>query len=343
MNAYDRQNPLRVSSSLLAGLDMVEKHLSIDLKPSLQKVGLEYKVIENSDGYVHFHQFVDFLNEASTRFNGAPIGFLLAKKQGIRNFGQLTLLVKSAPTIGRGIALAMEHGLLYSEQSAWDLEVSNGYASMNRRDRVVYSGSLIQLHEYAITSTYSALRDLAGKNWRASSISFSHSKPSSIELYSRFFEATLHFDQTVNAIVFPEQDLDRKIPTADPQLLKIVQSHLNSLLIAVKSSHSVSAKVELHIRRTLGVNNCNLDSVSELLGHTPRSLQRALKKENSSFRQLLNDVRISVAQHYLRDSNMSLTELADLLGYRNVSAFSRAFKTCTNYAPHDWRNLNTLG
>ena len=69
-----------------------------------------------------------------------------------------------------------------------------------------------------------------------------------------------------------------------------------------------------------------------------RTLQRTLAKHEVNFTQLLSEIRMEVAEQYLQDSTISLAELSGLLGYRNRSAFSRAFKRSHGESPEQWRN-----
>jgi AraC-like DNA-binding protein len=70
----------------------------------------------------------------------------------------------------------------------------------------------------------------------------------------------------------------------------------------------------------------------------PRTLQRALAKHEVNFTQLLSKTRMEVAEQYLQDSTIPLEELSGILGYRNRSAFSRAFKRSHGESPEQWRN-----
>ena len=72
----------------------------------------------------------------------------------------------------------------------------------------------------------------------------------------------------------------------------------------------------------------------------PRTLQRELRRSGYLFKQLLTDTRVELARTYLRESDLPLYEIAELLGYRNESAFSRAFKTQFGLSPLKWRKAN---
>jgi len=67
------------------------------------------------------------------------------------------------------------------------------------------------------------------------------------------------------------------------------------------------------------------------------SLQRALSEQDVTFKQLLLELRMEVAEHYLQSSALALSDLTEMLGYRNLSAFSRAFKHSHGESPEQWK------
>ena len=74
-------------------------------------------------------------------------------------------------------------------------------------------------------------------------------------------------------------------------------------------------------------------SVAAEMYTTPRNLHRKLHKEDTSFKQLLTEVRQDLAQQYIQDRSKTLTEISYLLGFSEVSSFSRAFKGWTGMPP----------
>ena len=91
------------------------------------------------------------------------------------------------------------------------------------------------------------------------------------------------------------------------------------------------------IRQALYTGDCSIERIAGYLSITPRTLQRRLKTEGTSYKLLLEEVRFTIASRYLLDSRASLTTLADMLGYSELSAFSNAFKSKTGLSPRQWR------
>ena len=91
------------------------------------------------------------------------------------------------------------------------------------------------------------------------------------------------------------------------------------------------------IARRLRQPPVELEWVATQLATSPRSLQRRLAASELSFSQLIEQVRRELAETYLRDAAMSLTDIAFLLGYSEQSAFQRAFKRWTGLTPAQFR------
>ena len=340
LRTYDVHNPLLTSCDTLMGSLEAAEEAGIDISEALKSNGIAPDLLVSPKGFLTFHQAVNFLNEVANNCDCPHFGFLVGKHQPALQFGSLAQLSKLSANLLSAIEIGNQYSLLNSEVSLWDLKQENGYAMLLRHSRVAYEGSLIQFHTLAVTLIFNALKNLIGGNWRASSIAFTHAQPKSRKLLDQYFGSPVDFNQDFNGVVFPEEHLQYEIKTADEELLAIVKSHLDSVS---GGSHQLDAdiatNVHHHIIRHLGTNLCNLESVARLLGHSPRMLQLELQKQNITFRQLLGDVRQEVAEHYLRSSTIVFSDLADILGYRNVSAFSRAFKKASGTSPEKWKRL----
>jgi AraC-like DNA-binding protein len=83
-----------------------------------------------------------------------------------------------------------------------------------------------------------------------------------------------------------------------------------------------------------------MNRVARRLGMSSRSLQRFLAAEGTSFHKLLDDTRRSLAEQYLRDSDLQVAQLASVLGYTAHSTFTRAFRRWFSCSPFQWKQIN---
>lgn len=95
------------------------------------------------------------------------------------------------------------------------------------------------------------------------------------------------------------------------------------------------------IRSLLSSGYCNEQHIANILQITPRTLQRKLQQKNTTFKALLNNIRLRLAKQYLLESNITSTEFSHSLGYSELSAFTRFFKRETSLSPSNYKRLHT--
>jgi AraC-like DNA-binding protein len=152
-----------------------------------------------------------------------------------------------------------------------------------------------------------------------------------------FFGCPVYFEREANALIFPISALDLPLPTADATILAAASSYLETLSSEHAFEDSLSNRVYAHIKQSLGTSECNLETTAQRFGYSARSFQRELRTRGDSFRDILSRARVNAADHYLQRTDIAVVDLSEMLGYQNVSAFSRAFKKRTGLAPDHWR------
>lgn len=337
IHPYDPNNPVLLNSEILLGSLEAAAELRLDLSGAQDRFGIDDEMLHAPKGLIAFHRVAGFLESVAQQGKCPLFGFMVGKHQPPLRFGPTAQMIKLSPTL----EAAVKNGLMYSrfnsQESLWHLERSEGYVFLKRLSRIRYDGSLVQLHTLAVTLMYNGFVSLCGHKLSAAYISFRHSPLEDSAVLERHFGAPVHFNQDFDGLAFPESYLQYPLATADAELFAMMKKYLDSVRDELNIDDDIPTKVSHHIRKTLGTSICNLESIAQLLGQHPRNLQRSLKQSDLSFRQLLQDTRQEVAEYYLRSSTMALTDLADILGYQNVSAFSRAFKSYCGLAPAVWR------
>ena len=336
---YDRRNPLLVSYDTLLGSLDAAREIGGDLTPAIQKNGIDARLIERPQGFLPVHKLVGFLDDAAKMLACPNFVLLLAKHQPPLQFGVTGWAIRFAADLREAIRDAVEFGTLNSEIVRWELREDPEYAEVIRHNRVAFPGSLVQLETLSMAVAFKALSLVGGEQWHASQVTFVHSRPLERKRsYEKYFGAPVLFKQNQNSIVFPSSFLDLPNAYGNKEIHDALKAHLRSRLPEVGIKEDLVARLRYYIHQNLGTNRCNLDSIAQQVGLHARTAQRELATKGTSFRQLLNEVRQEVTEHYLRSSSISLIELSDILGYGNASALSRAFKKATGMSPDLWRS-----
>jgi AraC-like DNA-binding protein len=182
------------------------------------------------------------------------------------------------------------------------------------------------------------IRMMVGSQWAPLEVRFAHPAPEQISEHLRIFRAPVLFGYSTNAFVIDREFLERQIPAADERLYQIMRRYLERVLEEMPQEDEVLASVRRAIAESMREGEPNLTQVAKKMAMGPRTLQRQLKEQGIEFKKLVADTRRRFALSYLGNRRNTLTEIAFLLGYSEVSAFNRAFKRWTGSTPLAYRD-----
>ena len=311
--------------------------MNVELAPILEAQGIDPLLLDKPTGYLSHQQVTLCLQLIADRFNCGHFGFVVGKHQPAMRLGSVGQAIKASPTLQIALENGIKYQPLFSEGSRHDLVVEQGMARMRRWNTASYDFKTTQSRMLGIIMTFKIVKLLSGANWQPSLVSYSFSEPEKSHEMSRYFGCPILFDQEFDGLIFPAQDLAQTVTTADPQQLQIVLSRLAPILEQKHRRKEHLLQTENFIHQTLGTSRCTLESCAQIMRVNPRTLQRKLARHDSTFKQLLLDIRMSSARQYLGESTIDLSALSDLLGYQSLSAFSRAFKDVHGVPPKQWR------
>jgi AraC-like DNA-binding protein len=183
-----------------------------------------------------------------------------------------------------------------------------------------------------------AYRFLTGRSITPIEVGFVHDRQDERRELTRFFGGKVAYLQNRVRIVLKLKDLNIPIATADNRLLKILQSHCEAVLHNQETSdEGLVPKVERKVMDFLPQGQARAKVIAAHLGLSDRTLTRRLSDLGTSFDGILDRLRHQLALKYVTGSDLSLTQVAFLLGYANQSAFSLAFRRWTGRAPSEMR------
>lgn len=203
----------------------------------------------------------------------------------------------------------------------------------------VRHGAILQRRqdaELTLCMFLNLIRHAMGPHWSPREVYFEHPRPIAWHEHCKIFDAPIWFDQPTNCLVIPKNEGQRAMPESDPMLLMVTQDairQLNNRTATQPFIDLIRSQVQLAIPQGEPV----LELIAENMGMSSWSLQRRLRAEGNSFTTIVDKVRCEMACSYLQQQQLSVTEMALLLGYSEVSAFSRAFRRWFGISPRQWR------
>ena len=138
-------------------------------------------------------------------------------------------------------------------------------------------------------------------------------------------------------IVFLKKDLEKPFLSFNPAMWDYFESEMNKRLTDLQVDDSISARVRSVLSELLPGGASGIEDVAEKLGLSKRTLQRKLSEENTNFQKQLNSAREALAVHYIRNTEMSIADIAYLLGYAEQNSFLRAFTIWTGKSVTEYK------
>ena len=179
-------------------------------------------------------------------------------------------------------------------------------------------------------------RVISGKDFTPARVCFKQDEPDDTSYHYELFRCPIEFGQAETMMVISLADIDKRLTGSNDQLAKL-NEHIVVKYLAHSAKNDIVNRVKAAIIDGLANGVVTEASVAEELHTTPRNMHRKLQKEDTSFKQLLTEIRRELAQQYIQDRSKTLTEISYLLGFSEVSSFSRAFKGWTGVPPSEAR------
>ncbi len=167
-------------------------------------------------------------------------------------------------------------------------------------------------------------------------VEFKRTRPSNPEAFYRFFRSPVVFRAAHNRIFFPLEGLNTPLATANAEIARGNDQIIIDYLARFDKSR-VAHQVRAKLIDLLPLGEPSIEVLACSMGMSTRSLHRHLKKEQATYRDILEDVRRYLAAQYLKQPHLSVIEIAFRLGYSDSSNFTRAFKRWFGISPMAYR------
>jgi len=302
----------------------------------LEPLGLRRSTLSTPHGLIPAATFARALEDAARLTGDDCFGLHFGAQYHPKNVGPLAYVVLNSPTMAAAFDNIARYLRVHNEAAE---------ASFERDDRWAYLALRLDLPvehcrqhaEFSLALGLGLIRLMIGSDWAPVEVRFAHMAPPSTDEHSRIFGAPVRFGCRANEFVIDAEMCERHVPAADPRLYPIMLRHLDRILESMPREDGVITAVRKSIVDAMRSGEPTLRRTAERLSVGPRTLQRRLAQCGVDFSQLVTDTRKRFAVQYLGDRRHTITEVAFLLGYSEVSAFNRAFKRWTGATPLDYR------
>ncbi len=308
----------------------------------LAREGLTPAQLMDPDARIGLTEFMR-LGASAIRHTSRPdIGLQMGKACRITDLGLPGLLAMTSPTLGEAFDALTRFealtGRCYRGTSTFAPQlpavIFYSIAPYNDYNRFVVDSLLGSWQTLAET--------LTGRTDVVAEVHIEFDAPGYASLYEDHFRAPVTFGRPESRLVLTPEAARLAALEANPlihqQLLSTAQERMKQLAIA----DTFTGRVQQLIGPLLHGHTPSLEETASQLGLPDWTLRRKLKEEGTSFQLLLDEMRRDLALGYMRDTQLSLGEIAFILGFSTPGAFQRAFKRWTGETPGGYRRRIAL-
>jgi AraC-like DNA-binding protein len=175
-----------------------------------------------------------------------------------------------------------------------------------------------------------------GNQWNPSRVTVAHPAPPDQSYFYSLFRCPVDFGAEENSLHIDLKQADKRLTGASKQLAQL-HDHIVVKYLAHLSRKDIVNRVKAAILDGLGEGAATESSIAQTVNTSIRNLNRKLNNEGTSYKTLLVETRRELAEQYINDSTLTLTEISFLLGFSEVSSFSRAYRRWEGQSPSEAR------
>lgn len=247
-------------------------------------------------------------------------------------------LAMSCPTIGEAFDRTVMYSRLYTVGATYEMET-------DRDARIVWTpwpGDLGDVGyraamDYHVANMELAIRQLARNPPQVLEVRLRHAAPRDISKYLDFYGVTPRFESPRYELAYATGLRDLEVTTFNSRLRDYFDLECKKLIEKLGSATSFSAQVRRCLIAAMDGGDSGIEAIAKRLGMSSRSLQRRLSEEQTSYNDLIAEVRTEFAKRYLARGTLTASEVAYLIGFTEPPAFFKAFKRWTGLTPREFQ------
>lgn len=312
------------------------RELGGDPRAILREAGLAADDAGRTDRFIPLRAVAAALESAADVTAAPDFGRRLAARRGIETVGAVGVAARTAPTLHAAFTIfstfigAHSPGLLVrltpdtDDREFFEFRILLDPAPRQRQASELGLGAALQI-----------LRAILGASYSPLSVHLPHTALMPAPDYVRYFGCTTYFSQPAAGFTVRAADLRRPLRRDD----RVHHQTVHQLAIQIGDRQPRLSPTITDVARTLlPTGTLTLVLVARYLDMHPRTLQRQLAAEGTTFAALVDNVRRDTARHYLRDTNIDLDHLSRILGYSEQSVLTRSCRRWFNANPTTYRN-----
>ena len=326
-----------VRASGLSGYRELVTELGGESASLLEQFQIAPTLLDDPQAFVSYASLIGLLENTARELDCPDFGMRLSTRQDIGILGPLGVAVRNCDSLGEAMQTASRYMFVHSPAISFTPQIVEGAERVRLVFRILLDriGRAVQVTELSVGLAARTLTLLAASPQALRGVRFAHARAAELLAYERHFQAPVTFDCEDAAVELDASFLSEPIHDASHELRELAEDYLAAHHEDRRSP--LSSRVKLVVQRSLGTGSTSCADVAAAFAMHPRTLQRQLRTEGTTFETLKDEARSKLARSYLADDRLPMSQIAALLDYTEQSALSRSCRRWFSKSPRQLR------
>ena len=328
-----------IRAASLRGFDPLVRELGGDPVDVLRRHDIDPDALTSDDGLISLTAHDRMLDDAAAELDCPDLGLRLAGTQDIRILGPLALAIEASETVAEALDCASRFMFVHSPALSVTVEDDPrgeaGVVALTYRKDLHASPYSPQAMELGLGLFHRVALALVQDDVGLRSIEIPHAALSPVARYREFFAADVRFACPTGALRVERRLLDERFRSANDVICEVALDYLRRR--HPEPGRSVAAQVRMALTESIATTAPLIDNAARVLAVTPRTLQRRLAEEGTSYGQVLDEVRRDTAYRFITTTDVPFGQVAALIGFTEQSALTRAVRRWHDATPRELR------
>lgn len=335
-----------ISVNFIQQMDFTVEQLGCDLTPFIDKYNISIQHLAAHNGRIAIPKYMRLGFDAIALTGRADLGLEMGRNSGFQYYGVLGFAAMAANNMGDMAKLFSEYEMLLSHNI-------RGQSSFNAQEDTLSFYSIAPYNQYnffVVDSVLASWFCLLQSRWKKlpkqsqpflKAVHIEYPEPADPALYEAFFSCPVIFNSHFNGLVFNKTCLSLSLADSCMESFVSAKSLCETQRARLSDNQTWQVKVADKMSQHLVGKMPNIDEMAQLLGTTSWTLRRRLYRESTNYQTIMDTTRRGLAVSYVRETTLTFSEIAYLLGFSTPAAFYKAFKRWAGATPKHYRQQYT--
>ena len=314
------------------------KKQNISADQILSGTGLDKQWLQEEHAKITPNQYCQVVLNALNESHDSALGLAIGQQLDLSWYGFWGYALMSSATIHDSIKIAIQFWDLTGELEKVTFKVAEETSSLEIipafpmvRDQVLVFNT-----EKWLCSTNASFSFLVGRQAPWEELQLVYDDPGYGFRYQNIFNCPVRFGSQKTQLRFSSGLLKERLKMSNPEVAMQCAQQCEKALRELNESDELIDSIQRLIFNSPG--KCpKLDHIAPKLGMSNRTLSRQLNNRNTTYQQILDKTRIGIAKEYLNQTDLSIDQIADLIGFSETTTFRRAFKRWTGISASEFK------